>query len=178
MNGQKLRFVSLGIMRKREPKAFRDADFAVVNSGLFLLLQKLMKPQRLLLAAILSFLALTLTARAAAPDVTGTWKWNFERDGETREIVMKLKQNEGKVAGTIKGPDGQELEIRNGKIEPDGKLTFVLEIDRDGNTMKINFEGKAAGETITGKTKFVNAQGEEREREWVARREAAKPASN
>jgi hypothetical protein len=136
-----------------------------------------MNPHRLILSLVLSLCAIGVPSlQAALPDLSGAWKWNFERDGETREILMKIKQEDTKVTGTVRGPDGNEVEIRDGRIAEDGKLTFVLNIERDGNTMKINFDGMASADTITGKTKYINAQGEEREREWVAKRDAKKAA--
>src|SRR5688500_17497705 len=98
-----------------------------------------MNPRRLFLPLFLSLWAFALNVQAAAPDVSGSWKWDFERNGETREIAMKLKQDASKVSGTVTGPDGNTTEIREGKITEDGKLTFLLQIERDGNTMKINF---------------------------------------
>lgn len=120
---------------------------------------------------LLLILSLSLPAQAAVPDVSGAWKWTFERNGESREISMKIQQDGPKVAGTVTGPDGNSADIREGKIAEDGKLAFMLQIERDGNTIKVNFEGQAKGDTITGKTKYVNAEGEQREREWVAKRE-------
>jgi hypothetical protein len=129
-----------------------------------------MNPRRLsLILALLS--CASGIAAAAAPDVSGSWKWIFERDGESRVITMELQQEDAKVTGTIIGPDDNELEIREGKITADGKLTFLLPIERDGNNLRVNFNGQSSGDTITGNTKYINQQGEEREREWVAKRE-------
>lgn len=133
-----------------------------------------MTPRKFLFGLVL-FISL-LSAPAAPLDVSGSWKWNFDRNGEAREIFMKIQQENSKVHGTITGPDGNTVEIREGKIAEDGKIAFLLQIERDGSTMKVNFEGKAEGDTITGKTKYVNPQGEEREREWVAKRESKKSA--
>lgn len=135
-----------------------------------------MKPHRYFLGIIAVLSVFAITLNAAAPNVSGNWKWTFERDGEKREIGMKLKQEGAKVTGTITGPDGNTVEVRQGKIADDGKITFLLEIERDGNTMKIEFAGKASADTITGTTSFTNPEGEVREREWVAKREAKKVA--
>ena len=118
-------------------------------------------------------LSLTLlAAQSAPPDVSGAWKWNLQRSGgDSIEILMKLKQDSNKLSGVISGPEGNEVEIRDGKIADDGKLAFFIVLERDGDSMKINFDGKAAGDTITGNTKYINPQGEEREREWVAKRQ-------
>jgi hypothetical protein len=135
-----------------------------------------MIPRRCFFGLFVSLSIALLNAHAAPPDVSGSWKWTFDRGGDPREISMKLQQDGGKVAGTITGPDGNSVDIREGKIADDGKIAFVLHIERDGSTMKVNFEGIAKSDTITGKTKYVNPQGENREREWVAKREARKSA--
>ena len=127
-----------------------------------------MNPLRLIFALLLSLGS--VPTQAAPPVVGGDWKWTMQRQGEAREITMKLKQDGSKIGGVIAGPDGREVEIREGKISDDGRLTFAIQFERDGNTMKIDFEGKAANNTISGRTKYVNPEGEARERDWVATR--------
>lgn len=64
-------------------------------------------------------------ARADAPatqpsGVTGTWTWTQQGPGGEMEISLKLKQDGDKLTGTISGFQGQETEIKDGKVE-DGK---------------------------------------------------------
>jgi hypothetical protein len=134
-----------------------------------------MNPRHLLLGLLLSLSS--LVTQAAPPDVSGTWKWNFERADQVQEISMKLKQEGSKVTGAITGPEGREVEVREGKISEQGNLTFHIEFERDGNALKINFDGKAAGDAITGKTKFVTSSGEPREWDWLAKRDKRRDLS-
>jgi hypothetical protein len=127
---------------------------------------------------VFTLFTLAATAFAAPPDVSGKWKWNFERSGESLEIVMNLKQEGSKITGKITAPEGRELEVREGKVSDDGKVAFNTKIDRDdGSVMQIDFSGKAAGDTITGKTEYSNRDGEKREREWIAKREKQRDLS-
>lgn len=111
------------------------------------------------------------TTFAATPDVAGKWKWKYERsNGESMDIVMDLKQDDSKLAGTVKGSD-QEMKIQDGKIGPDRKLSFYIVAELNNGPLKIQFEGKAEGDKIRGQASFENDQGEKQEREWTATRE-------
>ena len=53
-------------------------------------------------------------------DVTGTWKWTVERNGNTIETTLKLKQDGEKLTGTISGRQGSnDIEIEDGKVKGD-----------------------------------------------------------
>lgn len=124
-----------------------------------------------------AFTLLFLCSRgfSAVPDLSGKWKWNLQRNGEDREIVMTAKQEGSKLTGKLAGPDGRETDIRDGKVSTDGSLTFYINFERNGDTIKVQFKGKAEEDKITGKTEY-EVDGEKRERDWVAKREASKPA--
>jgi hypothetical protein len=128
---------------------------------------------RSLFASAFAFLLLCSNAFPAAPDLSGKWKWKLQRNGEDREIVMTAKQEGSKLTGKIAGPEGRETDIRDGKVSEDGKITFYINFERDGNSIKVDFKGKAEEDKISGKTEY-EVDGEKRERDWVATREAAK----
>ena len=52
---------------------------------------------------------------ATAADATGTWKWTVERDGNTIETTLKLKQDGEKLTGTIRGRQGGERRSSRGR---------------------------------------------------------------
>ncbi len=54
---------------------------------------------------------------ATAADATGTWKWSVERNGNTFETSLKLKQDGEKLTGTISGRQGNETAIEDGKVK-------------------------------------------------------------
>src|SRR3954468_12907211 len=58
---------------------------------------------------------------APAADATGTWKWSVERNGNTIETTLKLKQDGEKLTGTINSgrQGGSDTEIEDGKVKGD-----------------------------------------------------------
>ena len=138
-----------------------------------------------------SFVALAVLAafvvpvRAADDDkdskakVDGTWKWSFTtQNGDKRESTAKLKQEGEKVTGTISGRQGgNDTEIKDGKIDKDGTLTFTVTREFNGNTMTSKYNGKVEGDTIKGKIETKRGDGETREREWEAKREKAEDSA-
>lgn len=106
---------------------------------------------------------------AVAADATGTWKWSFAtQNGETRETTLKLKQEEGKLTGTISGRENTENPITEGKVEGD-EVSFQVKREFNGNSFVIKYKGKLEGDTIKGTMEFER-EGETRSREWEAKR--------
>ena len=69
-----------------------------------------------LVAGLLS----TVAADDKKVDVTGTWKWTVERNGNTIETTLKLKQDGEKLTGTMSGRQGSnDIEIEDGKVAGD-----------------------------------------------------------
>ena len=129
-----------------------------------------------LLIGILSLcvVALVVPARGASPDVSGTWKWEAGgRQGNTRAMTAKLKQEGTKVTGTVAGPQGRELEIQEGKVAADGTVSFATKAERNGRTIETKYQGKVAGNELKGTTEFTTRDGQARSREWTAKREGA-----
>jgi hypothetical protein len=126
-----------------------------------------------LLSLALLFLV-SASFAASSDDVSGKWKWTIERNVETQDITMTAKQEGGKVTGKIAGPEGREIEIQNGRLSDENTLTFFINLERNGNTMKIDFHGKVQGDKIDGKTEYTNRDGERRDFDWNARRDAKK----
>jgi len=106
---------------------------------------------------------------ATAADATGTWKWTVERNGNTIETTLKLKQDGEKLTGTISGRQGNETAIEDGKVKDD-TVTFKVTREFNGNKFVMNYHGKLSGDSIKGETKFER-NGEEQSREWEAKRE-------
>ena len=104
------------------------------------------------LCAVLMMALGTLTVHAAS-DVTGVWTGDMKGpDGSQGfSLSFTFKQDGAKVTGTVAGPQGDPLEISDGKIDGD-KITFTISF----NGMTIRHEGvlNAAGDEIklTSKT--------------------------
>lgn len=105
----------------------------------------------------------------SAADVTGTWKWSVERNGNTIETTLKLKQDGDKLTGTITGRNNTETEIEDGKVEGD-TVSFQVTREFNGNTFVMKFHGTVSGDTLKGKIE-TERNGETRERDWEAKRE-------
>ena len=120
-------------------------------------------------AALGLVVVLGLGSLATAADATGTWKWTVERNGQTFETTLKLKQDGEKLTGTITGRQGNETEIEDGKVKDDA-VSFKVTREFNGNKVVMTYQGKLSGDSIKGDTKFER-DGQEQTREWEAKRD-------
>jgi hypothetical protein len=132
----------------------------------------LMNPKHMFYSVIVLGLSIA-NALCAAPDISGKWKWNIERNGEQTEITMDVKQDASKLTGKVHAPQ-VDMEIRDGKISEDGKFSFYINYERDQGPLRIDFRGKAQQDKIEGQVEYPAQNGEKREREWTPKREANK----
>lgn len=97
-------------------------------------------------AAIL--IALLWTSAASAAGVTGKWTGQMAGpDGNGGfEISFTFKQDGAKLTGTVQGPQGDPVEIADGKVDGD-KISFVVKIEANGG-MKITHDGTISGDEI------------------------------
>ena len=111
--------------------------------------------KRLMLCAFaMVAMALTVTTARAA-DVTGSWTAEMTTpDGNSFQLAFTFKQDGDKLTGTVQGPQGDAIEISNGKIDGN-KISF----DVTFNGMTINHEGTVndAGDEIDLTTKSDSA---------------------
>src|SRR5258707_11590310 len=83
---------------------------------------------------------------AAAADVTGTWKWSVERNGQTFETTLKLKQDGEKLTGTISGRQGSnDTEIEDGKVKGED-VSFKVTRTFNDNKIVMTYKGKLSGD--------------------------------
>ena len=118
-------------------------------------------------AVALALTCLATTAQAADPN--GTWKWTFSRGGQEIELSLALKQEGEKLTGAVTRPMGQAVEIKDGTFKND-EVSFVTEVERNGNTFKTIYKGKLAGDTIKGTTERER-NGEKMTSDWEAKRD-------
>ncbi|MBZ5725755.1 MAG: hypothetical protein LAP87_12245 [Acidobacteriia bacterium] len=98
-------------------------------------------------------LCAVLAAAAWAADVTGTWVGDLTTpDGNTFTLTYSLKQDGGKLTGSVAHPNGDPLEIHDGKVEGD-KLSFNVSAEMNGGSMKFLCTGTVKGDEIALSTK-------------------------
>jgi hypothetical protein len=107
--------------------------------------------KKLMLGAF-TVLALMLTVTAArAADVTGNWTAEITTpDGNSMQLAFTFKQDGTKLTGSVQGPQGDSMDISNGKVDGN-KISF----DVSFNGMTISHEGTVneAGDEIDMTTK-------------------------
>jgi hypothetical protein len=98
-------------------------------------------------AIVAMLIALLCAGAALAADVTGKWTGQMAGpDGNGFEIGFTLKQDGAKLTGTVQGPQGDPIEILDGKVDGD-KLSFVVKVDYNGG-MTITHTGTISGDEI------------------------------
>lgn len=118
------------------------------------------------LAAVVLF-----AGAAVAGDPTGTWTWSRPgRDGQAMESTMKLELKDGQLTGTVSGFRGGENAISEATFKDD-QIAFKVNVEFNGNKRTMTYEGKLAGDTITGTIVFPGRDGgEPRKVDWNATR--------
>lgn len=120
--------------------------------------------------------AAPVPAAPAAKGLTGTWAYQVEgRDGNKRDVTLKLKQEGEKFTGSISGFRG-DTEISDGTVK-NGEFSFKVVRSWNGNEFVQKYSGKLEGDVIKGKSE-MERNGETRTQEFEAKRAAVaeKPA--
>ena len=96
------------------------------------------------------FAAVAARAAFAATDINGTWAGDLATpDGNSFTLTYTFKVDGGKLTGNVQGPQGDPLNLDNGKMDGD-KFSF----DVSFNGITINNEGTVnADDTIKLSTK-------------------------
>ena len=137
-----------------------------------------MKLQRMLVQ-LAACVAVAVAVNLQAADATGDWGWTTpgRNGGEPRKTSLKLKVEGEKLTGEMTSPGRQggeptKVAITEGKVKG-AELSFTVVREWNGNKMSSKYKGKLEGDTIKGKIS-MDRNGEAVERDWEAKREAAK----
>jgi hypothetical protein len=104
--------------------------------------------KRILLLCV-AILLMAGTATVLAADITGTWTGTAKGpDGNGFPLSFTFKLDGTKLTGTVQGPQGDPIEISEGKVDND-KISFNVSF----NGMTIKHEGTIAGDEIKLTTK-------------------------
>jgi len=102
-----------------------------------------------LLCACAALMMAFCAATAFAADVTGSWSGDMVGpNGDSFHLTFTFKQDGAKLTGTVIGPQGDPIEIADGKIDGD-KLSFTVNV----NGTVIKHEGVVSGDAIKLTTK-------------------------
>lgn len=111
-----------------------------------------------------------ITHAADKPDPTGTWKWKMMgRNGQEREVTLKLKLEGEKLTGTVSGRNNNDTNIEDATFK-DGEVAFSVTREMNGQKFTTTYKGKLDGDAIKGKVKRGN---QTEERDWEAKRDKA-----
>ena len=101
-------------------------------------------------ACLLLTLALSAQAADKKIDPAGTWTWSAPgRDGNTREVTLKLKLDGEKLTGTISGRQN-DSPIEDAKISGDD-ISFKVVREFNGNKMVQQFRRQTQRRQHQGK---------------------------
>jgi hypothetical protein len=85
-------------------------------------------------------LLLAVAAPAFAADIDGTWKGTIDTPGGAVEINYTFKAEGAKLTGFTVGPDGNRIDIADGKIDG-SKVSFKLTLDFGGGPTTFDYTG-------------------------------------
>ena len=87
-----------------------------------------------------SFLGVLLLSVAAwGADVTGTWKGEISGPNGNFALTYTFKQDGSKLTGSVQGPQGDPLDLMDGKVDA-GKIHFAVNVPMNGG-MKFISDG-------------------------------------
>ena len=135
-----------------------------------------MKALRFTIAAFVAACSITASAFAADASPTGTWKFMQQGrgGGQGIERTVKLEEKGGKLTGTMMGMQAGNFNIPDTAIGDgtfkNGTVSFTVTTEFNGNKRVSKYEGKLAGDTITGTTERPGRDGAAQKSEWVAKR--------
>jgi opacity protein-like surface antigen len=96
---------------------------------------------------------------ALAADITGTWTGALSMGDIQINLTYAFKQDGDKLTGSVTGPQGDLLPLKDGKVQGD-KLSFYVTFEGPNGSAKISSEGTIKGEEITLNTKMEGGPGD------------------
>jgi hypothetical protein len=108
-------------------------------------------------------LALLLTIPAVAADIAGKWTASFDTQVGAQNYTYTFQVNDSKLTGA----ESQfgKTQISEGAVNGD-EISFVENLDFQGNPLKITYQGKISGDEI----KFTRNVADMVTEEFVAKR--------
>jgi hypothetical protein len=114
---------------------------------------------------VLAFCLLCVGGSSAlAAEVSGKWKASFDTQIGVQNYTYTFKVDGGKLTGTAKSDHGESA-IAEGAVSGD-TVTFVENLNFQGNAIRIDYKGTIAGDEI----KFTRKVAEFATEELIAKR--------
>jgi hypothetical protein len=107
--------------------------------------------RHLLVMVALCVVALT-PLRAA--DVDGKWTGSLDTPMGAIPIEFNFKADGATLNGSMLGPDGGQIPIKNGKVDG-SKISFNVSIDFGGMSLDFAYTGALSGETLQMSSDFM-----------------------
>ena len=108
--------------------------------------------------------ALAQETETESSPAAGSWKWKSVSLSGEIDCRIFLVEKDGKLTGMYSDEGDLKAEVGDVKVDDD-KISFVIVVDNDGTKSEIKFNGKLAGDKITGK--MIDGGSE---RDWKAER--------
>jgi len=96
--------------------------------------------KKALFSALMLAAVLFTAAPARAADVDGKWMGALDTPMGTVNVNFNFKAEGPALTGTMSGPDGGDIAIKNGKIDGD-RISFVVSLDFGGMAFDLNYTG-------------------------------------
>ena len=97
------------------------------------------------LLPLAAFLLLAVSVSAA--DVDGKWTGSVSTPNGDFPVTFNFKADGAMLNGSMAGPDGGDIAIKDGMIDG-ANISFWLNIDMGGNSMKLTYKGVVASDQI------------------------------
>lgn len=92
-------------------------------------------------------LIICLLSLAAQADISGNWSGSMATPNGNVTINYTFMENGNEITGSTMGPDGQAIDISEGKLEG-SSLSFVVVADFQGQAMTVNYRGEVKDDSI------------------------------
>ena len=117
-----------------------------------------MKKAQKLGLLVFAMLVVVLTAvPARAADVDGKWTGSLDTPMGAVNVNFNFKADGGTLNGTMSGPDGGDIALKNGKVDGD-KISFVVSLDFGGMAFDLNYTGVVAKDNIALKIDIMGME--------------------
>ena len=117
----------------------------------------------------LLIVAAAFAAVASAADIGGTWKGTAEIQGNAIERIFVFKVDGSKLTGETTSEMMGTSAITDGKIDGDN-ISFTVTAKFQDNELKLNYKGKASGDTIKLTVDFSGFGGGGQTIEWTLKK--------